>query len=563
MPTINVLFSDLQHLIDNNMPPELNALNDILSFAKGEVESLTGDELSIEIKDGNRPDLWSVEGISRQIRGALGIDEGLQEYFIKDVSGIEVTVDPKLQTIRPYIACALIKNIHLIHEIMREFMHLQDKLDQTYGRRRKRASIGLYNYQLLEPPIHYSIAKPTEVNFTPLGSEKRMNLKEIVNIHPKGIEYGHIINEHEYWPILHDARKHVLSFPPIINSNTLGKITENVKDIFIEVTGTSYPTVLNTLLIVALSASDRGGDIFSTIIHYPYPKAPKNDVTPKLRTKKIDLNRAYINKVLGLDLENHTIINLLERARYGVSDSNSETIRVTVPCYRLDVMHQVDIIEDVAIVFGYNNIKPRWPQLITFGEINPSSSFANLARNIMIGLGFQEILTFSMSNLETLYNKMNCKANLVVEVNNPMSSRFNCVRNWLLPSLIEFLANNTHHSYPQKIFEVGECVVLNKNRTKVIESKKLACVTIHYNTNFSEIKAVLQAFFHNLGVTFHLKPVTHNSFIDGRIGSITVNKNQVGIIGEIHPQVIANWKLENPIAGLELDLNKIFSTRDS
>jgi len=557
MPTIEVLFDDLQRLLGMKLPQEVNELDDILSFVKGEVESLEGQELSIEIKDGNRPDLWSVEGIARELRGALGIEEGLKDYSVEGYSSVEVSVDPRLLSIRPYIACAVVKNVHLDDEVIREFMHLQDKLDQTYGRKRRRASIGLYNFNLITPPLYYGVAKPTEVSFIPLGNDKEMNLKEMIEVHPKGLEYGQIVKVHEHWPILLDAERRILSFPPIINSNDLGRITESVRDIFIEVTGTSYQTVLNTLMMVTLSVSDRGEKIFSTKINYPYGEK-RVDVTPKLEKKRIDLETKYVDYVLGLDLKGEAVLKLLKKARYDVNQINSDIINVTVPCYRIDVMHQVDIVEDIAIMLGYNKIKPQWPRLITFGRISSAEFLSDLAREVMIGLGFQEVLTFSLTDKQTLFSRMNLRPSRIVEISNPMLSKYTCLRNALIPGLMEFLSNNTHAGYPQKIFEVGECVTFDrKNEKKVMESKKLACLITHANSNFSEVKAVLDSFFLNMGLTYELKETIHKSFIDGRVGVVLVDEEDIGIIGEVNPRVLENWKLENPVVGFEISLAKI------
>ena len=237
MPVIEVLFNDLQRLVQVDLPRDLAELTDLLSYVKGEAVSLEDGALSIEIKDGNRPDLWCVEGIARELKSVLGVEEGVREYVVYGVSGVEVEVDAGLEKIRPYIGCAIVKEVHLTNDIIRELMHLQDKLDQTYGRRRRRASIGLYNRGLITPPLRYGLAKPEAVSFVPLGGEGKMNLREIVNTHPKGIEYGHLVKLHERWPILQDSKERVLSIPPIINSNDLGKISEGEEDIFVEVVG--------------------------------------------------------------------------------------------------------------------------------------------------------------------------------------------------------------------------------------------------------------------------------------------------------------------------------------
>ena len=548
----------MQRLVGAQLPQDIDDLNELLSFVKGEVESIKGDELSIEIKDGNRPDLWTVEGLARELRGALGIENGLKEYAIETYSGVEILVDSRLKDIRPYIACSVITKVQLNSEAVRELMRLQDKLDLTYGRKRTRTSIGLYNYDLITPPVRYSVAKPHEISFVPLGTVKELNLKEILNTHPKGLEYGYILREKKHWPILLDAKNKILSFPPIINSNDLGRITEGVRDIFVEVTGTGYQTVLNTLMIVTLSLADRGEKILSTRIHYPYDEITQ-DETPKLKTTNMMLNVSYVNQILGLNLNVQSIINLLKKSRFDAYQTDRYTITLTIPCYRLDVMHPIDIVEDIAIKYGYNNIEPQWPKLNTFGRLSNLNVESNLARDIMVGLGFQEVLSFSMSNKSKLYKKMNLKDRRVVEISNPMTLNYNCLRDWLIPSLMEFLSKNSSVEYPQRIFEIGKCYFLDKNKpTGVREGTNLACLCIHSKANFSEMKTVLDAFFLNMGNMYKLKEDVFDCFIDGRAGAILVDKVNVGFIGELNPEVLEAWKLENPVIGFEIDLDKAF-----
>ncbi|MFH0896848.1 MAG: phenylalanine--tRNA ligase subunit beta, partial [Candidatus Bathyarchaeota archaeon] len=252
------------------------------------------------------------------------------------------------------------------------------------------------------------------------------------------------------------------------------------------------------------------------------------------------------------------VIDLLKKARYDAYAFNSKSISVKVPCYRVDIMHSIDVIEDVAIMYGYNNIKPRWPQLVTFGDINSLELFSDSAREIMIGFGFQETLSFSMSNLKNLFSKMNLEEEKAVEIMNPMSERFACLRSWLLPSLMEFLSNNTHVDYPQKIFEVGECTVFDQaSRTGINNLKKLACLSIHSTASFSEIKAVLDALLLSYGITCDLKGASHGTFIEGRMGVASVSGREIGFVGEINPEVLEKWKLENPVAGFEVNLSEL------
>jgi len=559
MPTVEVIFDDLQRLVGKSLPKDIDALNQTLSYVKGEVESFE-EQMKIEIKDGNRPDLWTVEGIARELRGALGVEDGLKDYSVEEHSGVKVHVDPKLKDIRPYIGAAVVKGVELDSNAIRGLVNLQDKLDQTYGRKRRRASIGLYNFDLIKPPLRYSAVKPTEISFVPLNFSERMNLEEILEKHPKGAEYGYIVEKHRHWPAFLDSEDQVLSFPPIINSNDLGRVTEDVKNVLVEVTGTSQQTLMNTLTIVALSLADRGGKIYSTKILYPYGET-RVVVTPKFEKRMMKMSTKVFSEILGLDLSYEEVIRNLKKARYGVSNAMKDSIDVIVPCYRVDIMHPVDIVEDVGIMHGYNKIKPRWPQLVTVGEVSLREVRSDLVREIMTGLGFQETLTFSMSNRERLFEKMTIEKEPVVEVSNPKTLTYTCVRNWLMPNLIEFLSNNTHIEYPQRVFEVGDCVVFDERaETGTKDVRKLACVTVHPTANFSEAKAVLDALLLNLGLKYSLKETRHGSFIEGRAGEILVKGSSIGMIGEISPSVLEAWKLGNLMAGFELDLDKLFKT---
>ncbi|MDH5439707.1 MAG: phenylalanine--tRNA ligase subunit beta [Candidatus Bathyarchaeota archaeon] len=557
MPTIEIDFEDLECLLGVDLPRDSEKLNGILSYVKGEVKLLEHNELHIELQDTNRPDLWCTEGVARALKGFLNIEKGLKNYKVAGSSGVEVHVDPKLKEIRPYIACSVVKGVQVSDTLIREIMRLQDKLDETYGRHRKRTSIGLYEFDLITPPLRYSVAEPREVRFTPLEFEEELTLEEILDKHPKGIEYGHIVRPYSVWPILMDSKHDVLSFPPIINSNDLGRLTENTKNVLIEVTGTAHDTVLNALTIITLSLADRGGSMYSAKIHYPYGGI-KETRTPRLKTETLKITTKEIKTVLGMDLKPQEIRDLLERARFGVPNIHETEVTVEVPRYRVDVMHPVDVIEDIAIAYDLNRVPPRWPQLSTIGGTSPEGRLRNLIREVMVGLGFQEVLTFTMSNSDTLFAKMNIENEGVVEVANPKILSMTCLRNWLLPSLMELLSKNTHVGYPQRIFEVGYCVTSDEDQeNKTEDVEKLASITIHSNASFTEMKSLLDAVLLNLGIQYELEEIEHKSFVDGRVGEIAINNRKAGIIGEVHPKVLENWKLENPAAAFEISVDRL------
>jgi len=561
MVTVTVEQQDLEELIRSKLPGDLTDLNAILGQIKCEAtrtfsEETGVEELSLENKDTNRPDLWSPEGIARALRGFLGIERGITNYQVTASSGVLISVDPHLKKIRPFIACSIVKNVKLSDTAIRGLMHLQDKLDESYGRRRRRSSIGLYQFDLIVPPLKYGVARPDEISFIPLGTSERMSLREILAKHPKGIEYGHIVEPNPVWPILLDSRNSVLSFPPIINSNDLGRITPETHNVLVEVTGTSIETVLNALMMMTVSLADRGGQIYSSVTRYPYGKA-KRAVTPVLRARHVRLGLDHIRSVLGIELSANDAARLLNIAGFGPSRSSSKSLDVVVPCYRLDIMHPVDIIEDIGIAYGLNRVKPRWPPHATVGGITSEHEFNDLLREIMVGLGFQEVLTFTLSNPDKLSTRMNTAPQPAVELQNPRVQTLTCLRNWLIPSLMEILSANVHVTYPQRVFEVGDCIL--RNGPEIQEIVKLAATACHAEASFTEGKASVDALLMNLGLQYRIVELDHASFLEGRAASILIGDEQAGMVGELHPQVLENWGVQNPAVAFELNARTLLS----
>jgi len=323
---------------------------------------------------------------------------------------------------------------------------------------------------------------------------------------------------------------------------------------------------LNTLKLVSLALVDRGGRAFAATVHYA-SEPNRKIVTPDFSSKIVELDIEYTNKVLGLKLTGKRIAALLSVAGFGVQRIGDRSVAVQVPPYRIDVMHQVDLMEDVAIAFGYNNIKPLWRDLPTTGCARPEQRWLNTARELMVGLGFQEVLTYTMTNPENLLSRMNLSEengvrDNLVEIANPKVVTMTCLRSWLLPSLMEFLSNNQSVEFPQKIFELGKVTMLDQSReTKTRDDEILAAVVTQPAASFSEIKSTLDALLSNLGVEWQIKPYGHPSFIEGRVGKIIVNGATVGVLGEINPVVLGSWKLENPSVAFELNIGNVLSSR--
>ena len=567
MVTITTKLEDLELLYGRKLPRTFDELDELLYSVKCELSGTNQStpipdeaDLQLENKDTNRPDNWSTEGIARTLRGFQGLEVGLKKYSAGRVAA-DIRVDRELADIRPFICCSVVKNVEMNDTIIRGLVQLQEKLDQTYGRNRRRSSIGFYDFDLITPPLRYGAADPDEVRFVPLEGTDALSLREILELHPKGIEYGHIVKSFPKMPILLDSKEKVLSFPPIINSNDLGRVTSQTKNILIEITGSSQETISTALTILTTCLADRGGTIYSARVHYSYERE-YTVITPHLKEHPIKISMQAVRDLIGLNLSRVEITKLLRRARFDVVRGSSDSLTVAVPCYRVDIMHPVDVMEDIAIAYGLNNFKPKWPTDLTIGGISPREEFSDKVRELMIGLGFQEVMGFMLSNAEKLYTKMNRPPGNSVEIANPKLTTMTCLRSWILPGLMEFLSNNTHVEYPQKLFEVGDLVDWNDMLpTRTRDVRELACVSTHSKANFTDMKSYLEPLMENLGLSFIVKPIEHPSFLPGRIGSIHVGSEEVGIIGEVHPQVLENWKIQNPVAAMEIELDKIYTSQ--
>lgn len=549
MPTIEVSQKDLCGLIGKELSTE--ELKEAILYAKGEIDAVDGDVLKIDIKDSNRPELWSAEGIAREIKGRYD-SKGCQKYEIKE-SGVIVNVDKKNKNVRPYTVCAVVKNLKITPDVLSQMIQLQEKIHTTFGVNRKEVAMGVYNLGIIKSPIRFTTVKPDGIKFVPLEFEEELTPREILEKHPKGKEYGHLLAGLKEYPLFIDSNNEVLSIPPIINSNYTGKITEETKDVFIECSGFDLKFLIPALNVVVAALADRGAKIESVKVVYP----DRSLVTPDLTPKKTVVDMNYVNKVSGLKLSGKEICKLLEQANYDVK-LKGKKIELLYPAYRQDIMHPRDIVEDVVISYGYNKVEPAIPKLDTKGGIPEREIFSNKISEIMTDLGFQEILSYTLTNKDNLFNKMNLKGGKIVEIENPVSLNWNVFRNWLLPSLMDFSSNNQHVSYPHRIFEVGDIVLIDeKQETRTKDVRKIVVAIADSKVGYEEIAGVLDSLLSKLNVNYKLKRSKHDSFIEGRIAEIIVKNKSIGFVGEIHPAVLKNWKLEMPTVAFEIDLENI------
>ncbi|HLD40422.1 MAG TPA: phenylalanine--tRNA ligase subunit beta [Candidatus Nanoarchaeia archaeon] len=543
MPSITLNKKVFEQLVGKELP--LEELKDRISMLGTDLEDIKDNEIYVEVFP-NRPDMLSEPGFARAFSSFINVKTGLRKYVIKE-SNNKVIVDASVKGIRPYTACAIVKGLHFDEERLQQIIQIQEKLHVTYGRNRKKCAIGIYPMEKITFPITYKAETPAKIKFKPLEAHREMTAAEILEEHKAGKEYAHLLQGLAKYPIFIDAKGEILSMPPVINSDKTGRVTEDTKDVFIECSGFDFDVLSTCLNMIVTALADVGGEIYS--IRLEYPDGIKT--TPQLTPTKMKLDLLYVNKRLGLSLSEKDAGKLLEKMGYGFEQG-----QVLVPAYRADILHQVDFVEDIAIAYGYENFQEEIPNVATIGEEDAFEKFAKKVRELLVGMQLLEVKNFHLTTKEDLSTKMNLTIE-PIPLKNAIGDH-NHLRNAIMPSLMKTLAENQHHEYPQNIFEIGRIFVPWDTETGVLEPEHLNVMLCHDKTDFTEIRQVLEALIHALGLECAVKESDHPPFIPGRSGDITIHGKKMGVIGELHPQVIANWQLTMPIVCFELNLGILF-----
>jgi len=519
--------------------------------SKGEIQDLfamygcppdppEGDTLRIEVFP-NRPDMLMVEGAARALKGILGIEKGLRVFSPAPAVNF-VKIDPAVKTVRPHSSFAIVRNIVLDEQTVASIMQIQEKLHQTHGRKRRKVAIGIHDLDKIRFPITYSAVEPDKVSFVPLEGEFALTCRQILERHPKGKEYAHLLEGARLYPLIFDSEGTVLSMPPIINGNAT-RVTPNTRNLLIDVTGTDEDAVEKACTIIASGLSERGATI--ELVH------TGDKVTPTLSPSKMKFSAGYCRRLLGEDLSNSEIVEALLRMRFLAEEIDSETIEVTVPAYRTDILHQFDLVEDTAIGHGYGNFEPSIPSLPTIGREHPAIMKSNKAKDALIGLGYQEAYTFAMTSPGKLFSKMNEPEREIAAVSNPKTEDFTILRDELMPSLIAILEINKHNTYPQKIFEAGDVVVLDSEAdVNCLTERRIAAV--FSGGTFEAMKGHFVYLLRQLGIDNpEFVPSERSTFLPGRQAYVVSGGREIGIIGELHPQALLNHGIDTPTVGFE------------
>jgi phenylalanyl-tRNA synthetase beta chain len=548
MPVVNFTIKRLNKLLPGI---DLNQVLQVLPFIGLDIEGVDSEVLRIEYNP-NRPDFASDYGIVRALRGLLEIETGLPKFKLnKEVNKYSVNVDNSVRGTRPYIVALIAKNGTLDNGTIMQLVGMKDDLQNGIGRGRTKASIGIHNMDAIEFPVRYNTVNE-DFSFVPLEQKSSQTIKSILKTSNIGKDYGHILEGVKRYPVVIDSKDNVLAFPPIINGN-ITKVSANNTNLFIEITGNNRKTVEDILAILAITLYDAGFELQNVTIN----NFDGNTYTPKMDVSYINIDTSYINMLLGLESEVNEIIRYLKKSRLDAKETkNKKIIECSIPRYRIDILNYVDIAEEVAIGYGIYNLKPTIPVTALVGQKDLTSTQINIIRHTMVGLQMLEIVNFSLVSKKIQYELPGIdQPDNLASVKATKSSEHEVLRDMLLPSLLKSLSRNVHEEYPQKLFEIGKIFEWSEN---INEYWSLGAVVAHNTADYTEVKSIMQTLLKlSFGKSVTTKVATHPIFINGRCANIIVDEESVGIIGEITPFAIDNFKVRVPVAAFELNISKL------
>ncbi|WP_336329625.1 phenylalanine--tRNA ligase subunit beta [Haloarcula sp. CGMCC 1.2071] len=587
MPVVDVDPDELRYLTGHSEKDDDELKSDLFNLGL-EFEGWTeDDEFQLEFAP-DRLDRLSVEGVARSLRYHYGDDRGVE---VPNTNSADWTIEVEDQPDeRPYVTGAIVRGLDMDEAALESLIQLQEKLHATMGRKRAKGAIGVHDLTMLKgdsvtdetgKSITYTSADPDEATFVPLDADAEMTPSEVMASHETGQTYGDLVADFDRVPAIYDAIG-LFSFPPVINGRRT-EVSVDSRDLFIEMTGTDQWTIDHMCNIVCYALAARGGQVEKVDVAYaddaPGEYAGKTLERPdfSVRTKTVTHDR--IESILGVSLDSREVIDYAERAGLDATETESDdgvAYEVEVPPYRVDVIHPLDIIDDIGRALGFNSLEPTYPDVSTVGGRHERSRLEDAARDALVGLGFEDLLNFHMINEAENFERMGLSVPRTdeqasggnreqavgeaapVTIQEPYSEDYTILRTWALPSIMMVLENNTHRSYPQDLAEIGLAAGLDDSEnTGVAEHRTVAAALARTDASYEDAKARLQALADAFDKDLETPPTTHPSFIGGRAAEVVLDGESVGVIGEVHPKVLVEHDLELPVAAFEFRLDAL------
>lgn len=545
MPTITLSTKYLARLTGTGI--SLEKLSEQITKLGPEIEHMDEKEISLEITP-NRPDLYSAVGLARAIRNFMHRSKKFRYKIEPREPVTEVVVGREAKAVRPFISAFIATGLSLSDDALADVIHFTDKLCDTHGRDRKKIAIGLHDLDSLEPPFHYNAYK--DERFMPLNSDKELNFSDILKSHEKGLRYGYTISGKGLYPAIKDE-KGTMALIPIINSQRT-RVTTKTKKLFVDITGTSEFLVNKAADVLACMLMDLNAEIERVRIKYP----GREVISPTMENGYITLTLLKAESEIGVAIGMSNMLSLANKMGYESANVKG-SVRLTIPEYRLDIINEQDVIEDIAIAYGYDYIAPLPIFAAQQGKFEEKEMLFSRISDAMLGIGYSEMMNSYLTNEKANFRDMRLNEGKErVTLKNPRARSITMMRTWILPSLLKNMGLSVHEKLPQRLYELDMAFLVSKGVPK--EEHHLAAVSLDPKANFNYIKGVVESLATLMGLDYKISKYGHESFINGRCASISVSGKTVGFFGELHPEVLSNFGIEEPATAFEIDLSTLY-----
>lgn len=541
MPVVTFQAAELCRVIGKSVPTA--TLAERMPMMGGDLSDQQGDALTVEWFP-NRPDLLVVEVAGRALRAFLDVKPGLPSYNVEKAK-TELRVEASVAKVRPHAGLCFVRGVKLDAAAVASLIDAQEKLCLSMGRRRRKIAIGIHDAATLKGPFVYTCVSDSDKPFVPLGEARKMTPAQILKEHPKGKEYAHLVAEGRF-PVLLDGAGEVVSMPPVINAQRTA-VTAKSRDLLIDVTGLDARSVKQTIALLATALAEHGGTIEAVTVH----DASGTWTCPDLKPAEHVLHADDVQALLGGAWSGDEIARSLRRMGHDAEPFGNKVLVKTAP-WRFDILHAVDLMEDVAIGFGYEKFPAELPRVATFGGVLPQQRIEDTVRAILIGHGWGEAKTLTLSDAASQWTKWGEAPQPAAVVLNPVLEEQTLLRTRLVPSLLQVLAANRHRSLPQRLFEIG--MVVEKRGDAWRNRLHVAGVEAYAKANFSDAKALAESLLRDAALAAEISAGTRAGLIAGRQGRFVKDGKDVGWFGELHPDTVVAFGLTAPAFAFELDL---------
>ena len=576
MPTISVQQTLLRRLMEaQGFVHDIAQVNDELHLIGTDIDACTEEQLDIEIFP-DRPDLLSGETLAFAMANFLHGAPARPDMDVQP-SGITMKVDSSLRDVRPVILGAVVRGVSLPEDsegceaFIKGLMDHQEKLHFALGRRRQRASIGVHDLARLAPPFHVKTVGEKHA-FVPLAHQESMTIADILTHHPKGIEYAGLLADMTSYPLIVDADDAVLSFPPIINGDHT-TVTHNTRDFFIDVTGWDERACEASLMLVCLQLTQWGGQVESVEI----TTCEGDHIVSPIGTGKTHVvPEELVQNLLGRSFTDDELQGAVQRmggrfegrqpaptdapdrsTSMAVARAGTSELLFTMPRWRFDLLHPVDMVEELAIGHGYEDLGTDVPKATLTAQPRTDHHLRRRLRASMEGMGMMQIQSLTLSNMDDQFVRMRWEPNhAVTTITNPITVDHTVLRQHLMPGLLKLLASNRHHDLPQSVYELGAVVRDHRN------ADRLAFLTAERSGGFAAVRGRVQAVCNDLGVSDWVAeplPAGEGPWLAGRGAKLLINGSWVGCFGELDPAISSAFDLRVPLNGAEFDVNALMN----